>query len=84
MLQLAFEGLGAQYAASSAREDNAASIAVSEALGYTDNGLEATVIGGHAVKLRAFVMSREDWQERRRDDIAITGLEPRRAALGAD
>ncbi|HSS58760.1 MAG TPA: GNAT family protein [Solirubrobacteraceae bacterium] len=83
MLHLAFEGLGAQYAASTAREDNAASIAVSQALGYEDNGLEVTVIEGETVKLRAFVLTRERWLERRRDDIEVEGLEACRELLGA-
>ena len=83
MLHLAFEGLGAQYAASTAREDNAASIAVSQALGYEDNGLEVTVIDGETVRLRAFVLTRERWLERRRDDIEVEGLEPCRELLGA-
>jgi RimJ/RimL family protein N-acetyltransferase len=38
VLQLAFAGLGAEYAISSAFIDNAASLAVSRKLGYADDG----------------------------------------------
>ena len=40
VLALAFEHLGAEIAVSSARTDNAASLAVSYRMGYVDNGLE--------------------------------------------
>jgi RimJ/RimL family protein N-acetyltransferase len=39
VLSLAFTGLGAAYAISEADEDNAASLGVSHALGYKDNGV---------------------------------------------
>jgi hypothetical protein len=40
VLDLAFEGLGAEYAVSEAFADNAASYAVSRKLGYADDGIE--------------------------------------------
>ena len=74
ILHLVFEGLGAQRALSSAREDNAPSIGVSRALGYEDNGFSWNVRDGEVTRDIGFVLSRERWQ--RRDDIVIEGLEP--------
>lgn len=75
ILHLAFAGLGAQEALSGAFDDNAASIATSRAVGYEDNG-EARArrrdASGRTVRFR---MTRDVWQQRRRDDIEIVGLE---------
>ena len=42
VLAFAFEHLGAEVAVSSARTDNAPSLAVSYRMGYVDNGLSRT------------------------------------------
>src|SRR5262245_5277540 len=46
VLDLAFTGLGAEYATSEAFESNAASYAVSKRLGYADDGIERLVVRG--------------------------------------
>ena len=75
ILHLAFAGLDAEEALSGAFEDNAASLATSRAVGYEENG-EARgrrrQSSGRTVRFR---MSREAWEQRRRDDIEIVGLD---------
>jgi RimJ/RimL family protein N-acetyltransferase len=79
MLHLAFAGLGAEAAYSGAWEDNAASIAVSRGLGYADNGEKRLPRGGDdsdgVGREILFRLDRAEWERRRRDDIAIHGLE---------
>jgi len=74
VLHLAFAGLGAQVAHTSAFEDNAPSIGVTRSLGYEANGWQLDDREGHAVRHLSFVLTRERWLERRRDDIEIEGL----------
>lgn len=62
VLALAFDHLGARAAVSSARSDNAASLAVSRRLGYTDNGVSLTAGHGDPVELRHLRLMRETWQ----------------------
>ena len=76
ILHLAFAGLGAQRATSEAFEDNAASLAVSGALGYVENGDDIKVSTGRPRQAIRLVLHREVWQKNRRDDILIRGLEP--------
>jgi RimJ/RimL family protein N-acetyltransferase len=83
VLHLAFDGLGAESAESSASEDNPASIGVSRALGYGDDGCEVHAIEGRRRRMRRFVLERERWLESRRDDIRIEGLDACRELLGA-
>jgi RimJ/RimL family protein N-acetyltransferase len=75
ILHLAFAGLGAEEALSGAFEDNVASLATSRAVGYEENG-EARGHrrngAGRTIRLR---LAREAWEERRRADIEIIGLE---------
>ena len=75
ILHLAFAGLGAEEALSGAFEDNAASLAVSRAVGYEENG-EAR---GHRRdgfgRTVRFRMGRPQWERTRRDDIEIIGLD---------
>jgi RimJ/RimL family protein N-acetyltransferase len=76
ILHLAFAGLGAERATSAAFEDNLASIAVSRALGYRENGDEFKLRRGVRSRSIRFVLDRQAWLERRRHDIEIHGLEP--------
>jgi len=76
ILHLGFAGLAARRATSGAFEDNLASIAVSRALGYRENGDELKVRRGKPARSIRFVLDRESWEEGRRDDIKILGLEP--------
>ena len=76
VLQLAFEGLGAQYATSGAFADNHASLAVSRKLGYADDGIERHAIRGKAATSLRLRLDRETWQRTRSVPVTIRGLEP--------
>jgi len=76
VLELAFDGLSAEYATSEAFEDNAASYAVSRKLGYVDNGVERHVIRGAPKVGRRLRLDRAGWAAARRVPVRITGLEP--------
>jgi RimJ/RimL family protein N-acetyltransferase len=82
VLHLGFAGLGAEYAATEAFDDNDASVGVTRALGYTENGYVLVDREGMPGRHLRFVMTRADWQDRRRDDIDIEGLEPCLPLLG--
>jgi RimJ/RimL family protein N-acetyltransferase len=75
VLHLAFAGLGARAATSEAFTDNAASTAVSRALGYEENGRGFMAKRGVAQPEVRFLLTRERWSERRREDIRIEGLD---------
>ena len=76
VLHLAFEGLGAQVAYSGAWHDNPRSLGVSEALGYERNGDRLAVRRETADLQINLKLTRERWEQRRRDDIVIENLEP--------
>ncbi len=75
ILHLAFAGLGAQYALSSAFSDNPASRAVSRKLGYEPDGISRQVRRGQPATEVRFRLSRETWAARRRVPVTIEGLE---------
>jgi RimJ/RimL family protein N-acetyltransferase len=75
ILHLAFEGLGAREAYSLAWHDNARSIGVSTSLGYVANGDSLQVRRESADRARSYRLTREVWEQTRRDDIEITGLD---------
>lgn len=83
VLTLAFEGLGALEAHSSAFEANTRSIAVSRRVGYEENGRELSLRRG---KERAthinFRITAERFAALGRDDIEIEGLGPCLEVLG--
>ena len=83
VLHLAFEGLRALEAHSSAFEDNIRSIAVWKRVGYEENGRELSIRAGkeRAAHLN-FRMTAERFAAVRRDDIEIQGLEPCLEVLG--
>ena len=74
VLHLAFDGLGARQADTAAFIDNRASNAVSQAVGYQPNGLEWATRRGEAAELSRWRMTREQWSERRRADIALADI----------
>lgn len=76
ILHLGFVGLGAEYAATSAFHDNLPSLGVTRALGYEPNGESIEPRRDKADRQLHFLMTRARWEERRRDDIEIEGLEP--------
>ena len=82
VLHLSFAGLGADVALSGAYIDNPASIAVSRALGYEDNGIHFGSRRGQPARQHMFRLERPAWDQRRRDDIVIEGLEPCLPLLG--
>jgi RimJ/RimL family protein N-acetyltransferase len=82
VLHLGFAGLGAEYAATEAFDDNHASVGVTRALGYTENGFTIVDREGTPGRHLNFVMPRADWETRRRDDITIEGLDPCLPLLG--
>ena len=61
VLALAFDGLGAQVATSGAWDTNAASLGVSSALGYVDNGWHPHAREGEARVMRRVVLERVNW-----------------------
>jgi RimJ/RimL family protein N-acetyltransferase len=76
VLHLAFAGLGAQYAASGAYEDNPVSLAVSRKLGYLDDGIERHVVRDRAVTMRRLRLDRAAWEAHRTTPVEISGLQP--------
>lgn len=74
VLELAFAGLGAEYAHSDAFTDNAASLGVSRKLGYALDGIERQVIRGKPVTRHRLRLDRAGWRAHRKTDVEITGL----------
>ncbi len=81
VLHLAFEGLGAREAASDAFVDNASSNAVSLGLGYEPNGSEWATRQGTPALLNRWRLTRDVWEQRRRDYITLHGVEACHALL---
>ena len=76
VLELAFTGLGAQWATSEAFADNAASYGVSRKLGYVDDGIARHTVRGQAVVGRRLRLDVEGWAATRTVDVRIEGLAP--------
>lgn len=80
VLALAFDGLGAQVAETEAFADNAASIGVSRAVGYEENGIGRMAPMGVPRDTARFRLTRERWlrvrAERGLPEVAIEGLAP--------
>ena len=75
ILHLAFAGLGAFEAHSGAFFDNEPSLATSRAVGYQPNGETLAPRWDTAARLINVRIDRATWEERRRDDIELVGLE---------
>jgi RimJ/RimL family protein N-acetyltransferase len=81
-LALVFDGLGAEFAVSSAFTHNAASLGVSRKLGYLDDGTERQVSRGRPGELRRLRLDRAGWQALKAaapsaaGEVVIEGLEP--------
>lgn len=75
VLHLLFAGLDAQRAISGAWHDNQASLGVSRALGYADNGEEHRLRRDEPDRMVRLLLTRQEWETRRRDDISIDGLD---------
>lgn len=83
VLALAFDHLGAEVANTEAFPDNAASLGVSRALGYTENGIGRRPVEGRAQDVVRFRMTRDDWASRPRPPVTVEGLEPCRSLFAA-
>ena len=83
VVHLAFAGLGAQRCESAAFHDNGASLGVSRALGYDDNGDEIHMRRDKADRIVRLLLTRDAWEPRRRADITIEGLEDCLELFGA-
>ena len=75
VLALAFDHLGAEVAVSSARTDNAASLAVSYRMGYLDNGITRAVTPTGPFELQHVRLTRDGWRAGGRT-AEVTGVEP--------
>jgi RimJ/RimL family protein N-acetyltransferase len=62
VLHFAFDVLGAEVAKSGAFRDNAASLAVSRALGYEDDGVDRAAPRGDVRELVRLRLTRDKWQ----------------------
>ncbi|TDB78872.1 N-acetyltransferase [Actinomadura sp. KC216] len=84
VLHLAFAGLDAQEAASSAFADNPASHAVSRKLGYQPNGVDRRVIRGALTIDHRLLLTRTAWEQHRTIPVTIDGLTPCLPLFGLD
>ena len=83
VLHLAFAGLGAEVALTEAFTDNPASIGVSRAVGYEENGTGRLPRRGAASDTLRFRLTRERWAALPRPEVRIEGLEPCLELFGA-
>lgn len=85
ILALAFGPLEAEFAITSAWQDNAASIGVSRAVGYRPNGesLHRADTGQGAATMSQFRLSRADWEATgQAASVTVSGFEPCRPFFG--
>jgi RimJ/RimL family protein N-acetyltransferase len=83
VLHLAFAGLGALEALTSAWEDNASSQRVSLRLGYEHDGLSLVARRGVPTRHLRFRLTREAWERSHAGGIELHNLEPCLPLLGA-
>ncbi|WP_086821549.1 GNAT family N-acetyltransferase [Allokutzneria sp. NRRL B-24872] len=83
VLHLAFEGLGAAEASSSAFVDNRASLAVSRKLGYEEVGTSRQVIRGALAFEHRLRITEDAWRSRRATEVTVRGLAACLPLLGA-
>lgn len=83
VLHLAFAELGAASATSSAMTDNPRSLGVSRRLGYEPDGLEVAAPRGEPVTLRRLRLDRARWEECRRVEAGVEGLDDCRSRFGS-
>ena len=82
VLDLAFNGLGAELASTEAFLDNPASAGVSRSLGYVTNGIGSLAPEGIARATERFRLTRADWFARPRPTVLIEGLAACREMFG--
>lgn len=83
VLHLAFAGLNADEAHSSAFTTSHASQAVSRKLGYRPNGLERRVVRGAMTVDQRMRLTREDWELHRTVPVTVEGLDACLPMFGA-
>ena len=83
-LHLGFAGFGAARATTAAFSDNGPSLGVTRRLGYAPNGTSVNRRRDEAGEQQHFVLTREAWATRRRDDIELVGVDGARQQLGID
>ena len=76
VLHLAFEGLGATQAVSSAFTDNPASLSVSRKLGYTPDGISHRARRGTPAQEIRLRLPRETWHHTPHPEVTTTALAP--------
>jgi RimJ/RimL family protein N-acetyltransferase len=76
ILKLAFCGLGALAAGSTALDGNVASARVSAKLGYENAGEGLRLIRGEPTRERRFLLSRERWEQSAHPRVELAGLAP--------
>ena len=81
ILHLAFDGLGAKEAGSDAFVDNHGSNAISRDLGYEANGSDWATRQGEPALLNRWRLTRDNWEQRRRDNIRLHNIEACRTSL---
>jgi len=87
ILHLLFDGLGAEYATTSAFADNGPSNGVTRALGYAPNGETVVAREGRPARSLQYVLHREAWDARGpelRPAVTLVGVPSLRAFLGLD
>ena len=82
VLELAFTGLGARRATSTAQPGNTASLRVSERLGYRPDGTVVHEIGGAVVEEQRLRISAEQWREHRAAAVQLVGVAACRPLFG--
>jgi len=82
IIHLTFAGLGARALYTSCFADNQASLGVTKSLGYAPNGSRWVDREGEAVRQLHFQLARDVWEQRRREDIQIVGLDSCRELFG--
>ena len=82
-LTLGFDGLDAEIATTGLWHDNAASLGVTQSLGYEEAGRRRARRRDTPDELIGFRMFRSHWDTLRRDDITLHGVDAARDFLGA-
>jgi len=84
VLHLAFAELGAEWATTTAFEDNGPSNGVTRRLGYEFDGCEISERRGKPARQNRYRLSRERWERQERIQVEVKGLDACRPLLGAD
>lgn len=84
VLELAFHGLGAEAALSSALEGADASMRVSQKLGYVEDAQTVVQVRGRPHLDRRMRLTRDRWIDLERISVRISGLEPCIPLFGLD